>query len=97
MKTVIGKSGAWLSSGDVKQDTSVFGNLFITSCDMSDNGWVKVGDATVTVELFDNKEIVNGQLSMLKEAKRRVQAQAKKELNEIEGQIQSLLCIEYQP
>ena len=97
MKIVIGTIGAWLSSSYAKEDPTAFENLSFTPCDMSEHGWVKVGEASVEVSLFSNKEIVNGQLSMLNEAKRRVQAEAEKKLNEIEGQIQSLLCIEYQP
>jgi len=97
MKTVTGTTVAWLYPWKSKESPEEFSNLSFVDCDMTDQGYVKVGTATITVELIDNKEIVNGQLSMLNEAKRRVQAEAEKALTEIETQIQSLLAIEYKP
>ena len=94
MKKITGMTTAWLSYAT---DATEFSNLAFSSCDMSDHGWVKVGDASVTVTLLDYKDVVTGQIDMLNEAKKRVQAEAEKKLTEIEGQIQSLLAIEYKP
>ena len=97
MKTITGQTGAWLPSFNSKESPEDVKNLSFSEFDMTDQGWVNVGTATITVELLDNKEIVNGQLSMLNEAKRRVQAESARKLSEIETQIQSLLAIEYRP
>lgn len=61
------------------------------------DGWVKVGTATVTVELLSDADQLTNQLAMLEEAERRVKADAQAKLNEIEGQRQRLLAIEYKP
>ena len=95
MKTITGQIGAWLSSYNVNADPSDVNNLFFANSDMTTNGWVRVGDATVTVELVSDTDLLTGQLAMLEEAERRVKADAQKKLTKIEGQRQRLLAIEY--
>ena len=95
MKTITGKTGAWLSSYNVNPDPSDISNLFFANSDMSTSGWVKVGDATVTVELVSDTDLLTGQLAMLDEAERRADAECQRIKNEIEGQRQRLLAIEY--
>lgn len=97
MKTITGQTGAWLTSYNVNADPSDVNNLFFANSDMTTNGWVRVGDATVTVELVSDTDLLTGQLAMLDEAERRVKADAQAKLNEIEGQRQRLLAIEYKP
>ena len=97
MKTITGQIGAWLSSYNVNADPSDVNNLFFANSDMTTNGWVRVGDATVTVELVSDTDLLTGQLAMLEEAERRVKADAQANLNEIEGQRQRHLAIEYKP
>ena len=95
MKTITGKTGAWLSSYNVNADPIDVNNLFFTNSDMSTSGWVNVGDATVTVELVSDTDLLTGQLAMLDEAERRADAECQRIKNEIEGQRQRLLAIEY--
>ena len=95
MKTITGQIGAWLSSYNVNTDPSDISNLFFANSDMSTSGWVKVGDATVTVELVSDIDLLTGQLAMLDEAERRADAECQRIKNEIEGQRQRLLAIEY--
>ena len=97
MKTITGQIGAWLSSYNVNTDPSDISNLFFANSDMSTSGWVKVGDATVTVELVSDTDLLTGQLAMLDEAERRADAECQRIKNEIEGQRQRLLAIEYKP
>ena len=89
MKTITGQIGAWLSSYNVNADPSDVNKLFFANSDMTTNGWVRVGDATVTVELVSDTDLLTGQLAMLDEAERQ------RIKNEIEGQRQRLLAIEY--
>ena len=97
MKTITGTASAWLSAGSHKEDPSEFDNLFLAQGDMTSLGWVKVGNATVTVELMDNSEIINSRIDALHADERRVMAETEKKLTDIRGQIQSLLAIEYKP
>ena len=95
MRTITGTIGAWLSSHNLNADPNDFENLFFSVSDMTNIGWVKVGTAYVTVELLSDTDLMTEQLSMLNEAERRVKADAQAKLNEIEGQRQRLLAIEY--
>lgn len=97
MKTITGTIGAWLSSHNLNADPNDFENLFFAVSDMTDIGWIKVGNASVTVELMSDADQLTNQLAMLEEAERRVKADAQAKLNEIEGQRQRLLAIEYKP
>ena len=95
MKTITGTAGAWLSSAFIDRDQEEFGNLHITDSDMTECGWVRVGTASVTVDLPSDADKLTNQLALLNEAERRVKADAQSKLNEIEGQRQRLLAIEY--
>ncbi len=97
MKTITGTMGAWLSSHNLNADPNDFENLFFAVSDMTNIGWIKVGNASVTVELMSDADQLTNQLAMLEEAERRVKADAQAKLNEIEGQRQRLLAIEYKP
>lgn len=59
------------------------------------DGWVKVGMAEVTVTFDAREQVVSNQVAMLRAAKQKVQADAELALNQLEGQIQSLLCLEH--
>lgn len=97
MRTITGTIGAWLSSHNLNADPNDFENLFFAVSDMTNIGWIKVGNASVTVELMSDADQLTNQLAMLEEAERRVKADAQAKLNEIEGQRQRLLAIEYKP
>ena len=97
MKTITGTAGAWLSSAFIDSDPEEFSNLHITDSDMTECGWVRVGTASVTVDLLSDADKMTNQLALLNEAERRVKADAQSKLNEIEGQRQRLLAIEYKP
>lgn len=96
MKTETIKAAAWFSDPDQRHRS---GNLADdlaftrTDQDMTGMGWVKVGLATITVDMFDLETITNAQINTLKEAKRRIQAEAEARITKIDGQIQSLLAL----
>jgi len=60
-------------------------------------GWVYVGDATVTVEIIDTQEIVAGQVQSLEAQKQKVMADSQLAITRIDRQIQQLLAIELSP
>lgn len=96
MKHLAGQTGAWLSS--IQANTELeFEDLVITAADMSANGWIRVGTATVSVELFSQTEQVNAKLAMLNEADRRAEAEYKHIKTQIEGERQKLMALEYRP
>lgn len=103
MRVIKGKAFAWTTkySGvgpnelkDSPEDALVK-DLSYSVHDMTDAGWVKVGDADVTVQLFGIEEIVSGQVDALKTMKQDVIAKAEAEATRIEGEIQKLLAISY--
>ena len=97
MRTITGTIGAWLSSHNLNADPNDFENLFFAVSDMTNIGWIKVGNASVTVELLSDADQLTNQLAMLEEAERRADAECQRIKNEIEGQRQRLLAIEYRP
>ena len=70
MRTITGTTGAWLPSYNTHADPSDVDNLFFASSDMTSCGWVKVGTASVTVELLSDTDLMTEQLAMLDEAER---------------------------
>lgn len=97
MKTITGTIGAWLSSHNLNANPNDIDNLFFAVSDMTSLGWIKVGTASVTVELMSDADQLTNQLAMLDEAEKRIKADAQNKLTEIEGQRQRLLAIEYRP
>ncbi len=97
MKTITGTIGAWLTDYRIalNADPSDFSELTFSTVDMEHCGWLKVGDAEITVTLRDPNEITSGKIAVLNEAKRLVNAEAEAQITRIESQIQSLLAIEY--
>ena len=100
MKTITGTVPAymnkWSSIDELmeREPDSAIGSIYTgNTCDLST--WIRIGSACVTVEIADEKEIKAGLVESLKEAKKKIQADAEKNITEIDAQIQSLLAIEY--
>lgn len=62
-----------------------------------EQGYTHIGTATIEVNVFDQKEIVANKVDALREEIKATRAKATAKCTEIEGQIQSLLAIEYTP
>jgi hypothetical protein len=98
MKKVSGTTKAWLNqySGlilSTQTNEQVVNTLSYSCSDMTEHGWTYVGDAKVTIELFDDDAILNSKISTLKAQKQKVQADAFVQSNEIDEEIQKLLAI----
>ena len=93
--TVSAYMNKWSSVDELmeREPASAIGSIFTGST--SDSTWIRIGSATVTVEIADDKEIKAGLIESLKDAKKKIQADAEKSITEIDAQIQSLLAIEY--
>ena len=103
MRTVQGKTFVWITQhscigpNELKScdDDQLVRGLNYSTHDMSSAGWVKVGEAEVTITLFGLDDIVHGQVDALKAMKKDVIAKAEAEATRIEGEIQKLLAITY--
>lgn len=62
-----------------------------------ENGYTKVGTAEITLTIFSADTMVANKVEALRAEKKKVQAEAAMRANEIDGQIQNLLAITYQP
>ena len=94
--TVPAYMNKWSSIDELmaRDPTSAIGSIYTgNTCDLST--WIWIGSASVTVEIADEKEINSKLVESLKEAKKKIQADAEKSITEIDAQIQSLLAIEY--
>lgn len=99
MKTITATVSAymnrWSSVDELmeRKPKDAIGAIFIG--DTTDSTWIRIGSASVTVEIADDKEIKAGLVDSLKATKKKIQADAEKSITEIDAQIQSLLAIEY--
>lgn len=103
MTTITGKTKVWLSqyssltpqqlgTGDVG-----VGHLFYADCDMTESGYTHIGEAEVSVQVFDTKTILANKVEALKEEAKTIRAEAHQRCVRIEEQIQNLLAITYEP
>lgn len=106
MAKIKGKAVAWLSSSreidagvvasGIDPDLAV--QQFIYSNpgnDMSDLGWVRMGNAVITVDLPNREEIVMNQVSSLEEQARSVKADAQRQINMIQERISKLQALTF--
>lgn len=95
MKTLKHTTKAWLSEFATSRnaDPNNPENLTFSDGDMAEYGWTHVGEADITVTLHDAGAIQAQQVATLREAKRRIQAEAQMHITQIDGQIQSLLAL----
>lgn len=61
---------------------------------MEEMGWIPVGTAEVTVSLVSQEGFVNSKIDTLQKQRQRVMAETQLKVNEIDQQIQELLCLE---
>lgn len=106
MKKVTGTVTAWLSKHSMvtpkelaAAKPEIVGNLvyFNGDRDWSGEGYTRVGAAEITVELIEGDELIANKVAALRAEKTAIRAEATAKETEIEGQIQNLLAITYQP
>lgn len=71
--------------------------LHYSDHDMRGNGWSFAGDATVTLNLIGERDLIDSKVVSLREQAASIRAEATAKVTRIEGQIQQLLCIENSP
>jgi len=101
-RTISGTTRAWLPAYSTlkpldlieSSDEQIVRQLVFTTGDMSASDWTLVGQATISVDLPEKSEVIEGAVASLKARKQRVLADAQVSANAIERQIQELQCLE---
>ena len=72
-------------------------NLVLYFSDMSQYGYIFIGEVEVSVDydLPDNFSFTQAEIDVLRKEQKRIQAEAQNNITRIEEKIQSLLCIEH--
>lgn len=65
--------------------------------DMADEGYTKVGTATIELEIFDDKTVLANAVEALKAEKSKVLAEAQAKATRLDEKIQNLLAITHEP
>lgn len=79
-------------------EAGMVAELHLTSVEgMESEGWLKVGVATVTVDVVDDDTLRQNLINGLKEQKADILAKAQAQATRIEEKIQNLLAITHEP
>lgn len=91
---------AWLSSKSpaaiaclADPNKADLSDLVYTNLDMSYSGWIRIGAATITLEIVDRDTITRAAVGALEEKIEEVKAKASAAINELQGQINSLAAL----
>ena len=93
MSTHIQKAELYLMAQKGHNDDYIYS---ICQCDMSEYGYIPVAikEFELSFDIPDDFDPVNGHIDALKAEKQKIAADAQVKMNNLEEQIQSLLCIE---
>jgi hypothetical protein len=100
MRKMTVKSKAWispyanLSPADLREESGVQ-QLTISTANMQSAGYTFVGEAEITVEIPDEKTLVDNKVAALRNERASVLAEARMKATKIDGQINDLLAIGY--
>lgn len=102
-RTITTTIGAWLTPYSAPMDLlradskDVIANLAWSANEMGSSGWARVGTAEVTLQLDDEKQILERQVESLRAEQTKTRADAQARVTELERQIQLLLALEHMP
>lgn len=95
---------AWLaphshiSPEEITDPTKIrLGSLSYTSLDMSDCGYTLIGNATITLELPEQRQLIDAKVTAMRAEVKKIRGEAEAKANHIESQISNLLAIEHSP
>jgi hypothetical protein len=101
MKTYKVNVKAWLSEyhniSDLHKTDDVSLIVSFTNGNLGKYGATHIGDAEVTLTLFDEKTVILNKVDALRQEKDSIIAEAQAKATVIEGKIQNLLAISYTP
>lgn len=96
------KTKAWLSKNsdatpaDLRTPKGA-ADLHYSPYDMGRFGDTYIGEATITVEVPDERTLIDNKVEALREEVKATRAEATAKVTKLEGQIQQLLAIEFKP
>lgn len=100
MKTISASVTAWMTSNDdirllERAPSAIASQLGYThgETDMSVHGWLRIGEATISINLMDHDTLISTQIESLRKAQEKVRADSERQVNSLEQKIQSLLAI----
>lgn len=95
-KNIVGDVKVWLSSSygpESLQSDDVINKLNYANNDMSKYGWTYVGNATISVDLFNTEKIILEKVGALKNEIAKEKATSQLRLNALQEKIDNLLAI----
>ena len=84
------KTSVWAYYSEFSKDW----NYTSHDADMSKVGWIKVSDHEIEFDELPRDVLVNGTIDAFRAEQQRIRAEAEVKAQNIEAQIQELLCIE---
>jgi gamma-glutamylcyclotransferase (GGCT)/AIG2-like uncharacterized protein YtfP len=100
MATISGRTIAWITRAENVDYSSIncesINEFAYYDRDMTDSGWAKIGEATITIDLVDIDNLVANQIDALEAEIKAVEGRAYARVTELQGKIQNLKAITYQ-
>ena len=99
MAKITGRTKVWITGeyygpDDIKRDgPKCVGRLTYCEHDMSASGWSYIGTAEITLDLVDDKIMVDNKIETLRAEVKSIKAKAEMQATALEGKIQQLLAI----
>lgn len=102
MKTITHKTKVWALPGGMydttKELNSKNAEFFIYSnCAESMSNYMQVGEAEITIRVFDDAEVMANQITALQSQIKTVRADSEAQVNRLQGRINDLLALTYEP
>jgi hypothetical protein len=101
-KKIKGRIDAWITNRGypaaadlfTADEAEILNDVFYSTLDMSESGWVKVGTAEITVTLDEPPEIASKQIAALQGQLEEMRAEHQLQQTALLGRINNLLAIE---
>jgi hypothetical protein len=104
MRTITAETTAYLTTQADARELTAAGNdaaaieiLSFHRIDMTSVGWIRVGKATISVEIPDDDQLVASAVTTLRAEIQKTRADAEIRCQGLNKQIEQLLAIEYTP
>lgn len=102
MKTFTYTQQAWVTSPSeldrlLANKAGDLPSIQLPGYDMSSEGWIMVGQATITVNLLDHKAMIDQSVAQLQQAINKVRADSSVKIMKLNEMLSNLLCIENNP
>ena len=104
-KQIKGRIDAWIANRGypaaadlfTADEAEILNDVFYSTVDMSDSGWVKVGTAEITIKLDELPEVASKQIAALQGQLEEMRAEHQMQQTALQGRINNLLAIEMVP